>query len=160
MFYPCHHSWYNHFSNIRWRVWIMKNPPRNIIHSFVTSSLTVPYLRRLVAGFPPRQPGFDPSSSHVGFVVALGQVFLEYFCFPSQFSFHRLLHTHDLSSGAGTKGQLVADVPSGLSPTPPQETKKNSTSSLVSTLFPTRSNCIFPFAYSHKTVGKIVVFVF
>jgi hypothetical protein len=33
----------------------------------------------------------------VGFVVdkvALGQVFFEYFGFPCQFSFHRLLHTH------------------------------------------------------------------
>jgi hypothetical protein len=53
-----------------------------------------------------------------------GQVFTEYFGFPSQFSFHRLLHTHHLSSGAGTVGQLVADVPSGLSLTPPQETEK------------------------------------
>jgi hypothetical protein len=47
--------------------------------------------------------------------VALGQVFSQYFGFPCQFSFHRLLHTHHLSSGAGTVGQLVADVPSGLS---------------------------------------------
>jgi hypothetical protein len=34
-------------------------------------------LRRLVAGFLPRRPGFDPRSGHVGFVVdkvALGQV--------------------------------------------------------------------------------------
>jgi hypothetical protein len=44
--------------------------------------------------------------------VALGQVFSEYFGFPCQFSFHRLLHIHDLSSGAGTVGQLAADVPS------------------------------------------------
>jgi hypothetical protein len=83
--------------------------------------------RRLVAGFPPRRPGFEPRSGHVGFVVdkvALGQVFSEYFDFPCQCSFHRLLHTHHLSSGAGTIGQLVADVPSGLSLTPPQETKK------------------------------------
>jgi hypothetical protein len=29
------------------------------------------------------------------------------------------------SSGAGTIGQLVADVPSGLSLTPPQETEQN-----------------------------------
>jgi hypothetical protein len=62
---------------------------------------------------------------HVGFVldkVALGQVFSEYFGFPYQFSFHRLLHIHHhLPSGAGTIGQLVADVPSGLSLTPPQE---------------------------------------
>ena len=37
----------------------------------------VPWLRRLVAGLPPRKPGFDPGSVHVGFVVdkvALGQV--------------------------------------------------------------------------------------
>jgi hypothetical protein len=63
-------------------------------------------------------------SCHVGFVVykvALGQIFSEYFGFPYQFSFYRLLHTHHLSSGAGTIGQLVA---SGLSLTPPQETEK------------------------------------
>jgi hypothetical protein len=49
----------------------------------------------------------------VGFVVdkvALEYVSSEYFGFPYQLSFHRLLHTHDLSSGAGTIGQLVADV--------------------------------------------------
>jgi hypothetical protein len=60
----------------------------------------------------------------MGFVVekvALGQVFSEYFSFPYQFLFHRLLHTHHLSSGAGTIGQIVADVPSGLSLTLPQE---------------------------------------
>jgi hypothetical protein len=57
--------------------------------------------------------------------MALGQVFSEYFGFPCQFSFHRLLHIHHhLSSRAGTIGQLVADVPSGLSLTPPQENKK------------------------------------
>jgi hypothetical protein len=53
-----------------------------------------------------------------------GAGFLLVFGFPGQFSFHRLLHTHHLSSGADTIGQLVADVPSGLSLTPPQETKK------------------------------------
>jgi hypothetical protein len=47
--------------------------------------------------------------------VAVGQVFSEYFGFPCQFPFHRLLHIHHhLSSGAGTIGQIVADVPSGL----------------------------------------------
>jgi hypothetical protein len=30
--------------------------------------------------------------------VALGQVFSDYFGFPCQFSFHRLLHTHHVSS--------------------------------------------------------------
>jgi hypothetical protein len=65
----------------------------------------------------------------MGFVVdkvALGQVFSEYFGFPFQFSFHQLLHIHHhhLSLGAGTTGQLGADVPSGLSLNIPQETKK------------------------------------
>jgi hypothetical protein len=63
---------------------------------------------------------------HVGFLadkVALGQAFSDYFGFPCQFSFQRLIHLHHhLSSGAGTIGQTVADVPSGLSLTPPQET--------------------------------------
>jgi hypothetical protein len=48
--------------------------------------------------------------------------------FSLQFSFHRLLHTHQhLSSGAGTIDQTVADVPSGLSLTSPKETNKNRT---------------------------------
>jgi hypothetical protein len=68
-----------------------------------------PYLKRLVAGFPPRRPGFDPGSGQVEFVVdkmALGQVFPEYFGFPCQSSFHQLLHNRPhLSSGAGTIGQ-------------------------------------------------------
>jgi hypothetical protein len=86
-------------------------------------------LRLLVAGFPPRWTGLHPRSGHVGFMVdkvALVQVFSEYFGFPCQFSFHRLLHTHHhLSSGACTIGQIVADVPSGLdlTPPPPQEIK-------------------------------------
>jgi hypothetical protein len=78
--------------------------------------------------FPQRRPGCKPRSGLVGFVVgkvALGQVFSEYFGFPCQFLFHRLLHIHrHLSSGAGTMGEFVTDVPSGLSLTPPQETKK------------------------------------
>jgi hypothetical protein len=49
-----------------------------------------------------------------------GVGFLRILRFPCQFLSHRLLHTHQLSSVAGTSGQLVADVPSGLSLTPPQ----------------------------------------
>jgi hypothetical protein len=69
-------------------------------------------------------------ASHVGFVMdkmALDQVLSEYFGFPYQFSFHRLfhIHHHHLSFGASTIGQLVADVPNGLSLTSLQETKKN-----------------------------------
>jgi hypothetical protein len=60
----------------------------------------------------------------VGFVVdkvALEQIFCEYFGFPCQFSFHLLLPICHLSSGAGTIGQLVADVPNELSLTPHQK---------------------------------------
>jgi uncharacterized membrane protein len=75
-------------------------------------------IRRL----PTAAARFDPESGHVGFVVdgvGLGQVFSEYFGFPCQFLFHQLLHNHHhLSSGAGTIGQTVAAVPSGLSLTP------------------------------------------
>jgi hypothetical protein len=63
--------------------------------------------------------------------VSLGQVFSEYFGFPCQFSFYRLFDIHHyLSSGAGTIGQLVADVPIGLSLTPPQEAKKKNLTKL------------------------------
>jgi hypothetical protein len=50
--------------------------------------------------------------------------FLRVLRFPCQFSFHWLFHRHHLSSGAGIIGQLVADEPSGLSLSPPQESKK------------------------------------
>jgi hypothetical protein len=50
-------------------------------NSWWNSYLTIKWLSglsRLVAGLPPRRPGFDPGLVHVGFVVdkvALGQVF-------------------------------------------------------------------------------------
>jgi hypothetical protein len=56
------------------------------------------------------------SCGHMGFVVnvgALRHVFSEYFCF-SCYSSHRLLHTPQPLSGAGTIGQIVADVSGGL----------------------------------------------
>jgi hypothetical protein len=62
--------------------------------------LAVLWLRRLVAGLPPRRPGFDPGSVHVGFVVdkvAPGQVFL-----PSTSVFPRQFH----STGAPLLGKV------------------------------------------------------
>jgi hypothetical protein len=97
-------------------------------HSYLIQSSTCSYIcidlyrpchkvRRLVSGFPPRRPGFEPGSGHVGFAVnkmALGQVFSEYFGFTCQ-SIHQLIHTHHPSSVVGAIGQIVAYVPSVLS---------------------------------------------
>jgi hypothetical protein len=117
----------------------------------------VPKLRRLVTGFPPRRPGFEPRSGHVGFVVdkvALWQVSSEYFGCPHQFSFDRLLHSHHhhhLSSGADTVGEVVTDVQSGLSLTPPQEeTVLLFSKTPYVLLFPTRSN-----VYFHETPKEL-----
>jgi hypothetical protein len=110
-----------------------RNRPHRVCHNMTSLrkgtkySKAVPELKRLVAGFPPRWPGFESRSGHVGFVVdkvALRQVFSEYFGFPCQFAFHRLLH--NLSIGAGTIGQTVAAVPSGLSLTTRGKEKKYS----------------------------------
>jgi hypothetical protein len=55
--------------------------------------------------------------------VALGKILCEYFGFPCR-SLYRLLHNNRVSSGAGTVCQIVAGGPSGLSLTPPKESKK------------------------------------
>jgi hypothetical protein len=93
--------------------------------------MDVPQQRRLVPGFLMLRTGFDPRSGHVGFVVdkvALGQGFSKYyFGFPCQssfYTFYKLLHAHP-STEAGTKGPLVASVPSGFSLTPLQEVEIN-----------------------------------
>jgi hypothetical protein len=57
----------------------------------IGSVKAVPYLRRLVAGFPPRRTVFELTSSYVGFVVdevALEQVFSENFGIHFQFLFY------------------------------------------------------------------------
>jgi hypothetical protein len=62
--------------------------------------------------------------------VVLGQISSEYFWFPYQFSLHKMLQTH-LSPRAGTTGELVADVLSGLSLTQTQEIKNNLSATLT-----------------------------
>jgi hypothetical protein len=55
----------------------------------------------LVAGFSQQRPGFEPGSSHVGFVVdreALGQVSSGNFAHPANHSLYRLLHNHNYPS--------------------------------------------------------------
>jgi hypothetical protein len=58
---------------------------------------SVPYLRRLIAGFLPRRQRFDLRPGLVVFVlhkVALRRVFSEHLGPPCQFSFHKVLHIH------------------------------------------------------------------
>jgi len=53
---------------------------------------TVPWVGQSIAGLSPRGLVFDPRSVDVGFVaniVALVQVFSEYFCFPPSVSSHQ-----------------------------------------------------------------------
>jgi hypothetical protein len=81
---------------------------------------------RLVTGIPSRRPWIEPRSGHVGFVVdkvALGQVFFRVLRFPLPILIPPTA-PHSFVIRGGTTGQLVADVPSGLSLTPLQETKK------------------------------------
>jgi hypothetical protein len=64
------------------RVHTPKILPVCVSYLFIKKTdMAVPYLERLVAGFQPRRPGFNPVLDDVGFVVdrtVLEQVFLEY----------------------------------------------------------------------------------
>jgi hypothetical protein len=70
--------------------------------------------------------------------VALEQVFSEYFGFPCQLSFHRLLQIHHhLLSAAGTIGQLVTDLQvDSVSLHHKKERKKRKKNTLVLGEFP------------------------
>ena len=46
-----------------------------------TARVDLPWHRGLVSGFSPRRAGFDPRPVHVGFLVAVRQVFLRVFQF-------------------------------------------------------------------------------
>jgi hypothetical protein len=77
---------------------------------------------RLVAGYPPRWSGFDPRSCGIcGGQSSIGAGFLRVLRFPPTILIPPTA-PHSSSSGAGKTDQTVADVPSGLSLTPPQET--------------------------------------
>jgi hypothetical protein len=87
-----------------------------------------------------------------------GQIFSVHFGFSCQFSFLPLILTHHLSSWADTIGQLLADVPSGLSVTPPQETeekKKNPTFCQFNTLVQQAfAHCLFYFSYVYILLSR------
>jgi hypothetical protein len=80
--------------------------------------------RLLVSGFPSLRFGFLPWSGHVGFddgQSSNGTGSLRILRFSLPILSATLLHTHNLSSSGGTICQIVSDVPSGLSLTPPQK---------------------------------------
>jgi hypothetical protein len=101
-----------------WQTWLnarIKNAFLCYVNPYSanTQQKPAPQIKRWVAGFPPRQRGFEPGSGQVGFVVdkvALEQVFSEYFGFPYQSSFYQILHSHN----HGGKYNMP-DEPSGLS---------------------------------------------
>ena len=66
------------FKYMRFKVHYWKRLMSRLNRLVKCKLMSVPRLRRLVAGLSPRRPGFDPVSVQVGFVVdkvALGQVF-------------------------------------------------------------------------------------
>jgi hypothetical protein len=78
-------------------------------------SQAVPWLRRLVAGLPPRRFGFDPGSVCVGFVVykvALGQVF------PRVLQFSPLNFIPPVLHYTGKRKKLITFI-TGLHKKPP-----------------------------------------
>jgi hypothetical protein len=86
-------------------------------------SRAMPYLRRLVVGFPPRRTVFEPRSCGIcGGQISTRAGFLRVVRFPLPILIPPT--TPHSSSGAGTIGQIVADVPSGPSLTPPRESKR------------------------------------
>jgi hypothetical protein len=80
------------------------------LRSYKPSTEAAPQLKQLVAGFPPRRPGFVPGSGQVGFVVRFS---------PSTSVSPAILHSIKFSILTITWGRYnrpeVADVPSGPS---------------------------------------------
>jgi hypothetical protein len=96
--------------------------------------------------FPTAVAWVKPGSGHVGFMadkVALGQVFSEYFGFPCQFAFHRLLHNH-LSSGVGTVGQKWPQYEVGSVTPQKKNVSFNFPSSCIKSLLVHSSETIIP----------------
>jgi hypothetical protein len=107
----------------------------------------VPKLMLLVADSPARWPVFNPEPGRVGFVMDREVGSEVGFCpntsTPLPIQMH-LLHTHHhLSSGASTVVTPVAQVPSGLSLTPPPILRKVHRSSFKCT------ECIFVSSHCH-----------
>jgi hypothetical protein len=69
-----------------------------VLHCCKGTEKAAPYLRRLVAGFPPRRPGYKPGSGHVRFCDGQkwrwGRSSPRTSVSPAQSTFHLLLHNH------------------------------------------------------------------
>jgi hypothetical protein len=88
--------------------------------------------------------------------ISLGKFFSDYLCFPCQFSFRQIIHTH-LSSATSTMGLPVVGVQTRLSLTPPSELNEysrepggpESTNAMIDirTEFLLKQKSIFPISF-------------
>jgi hypothetical protein len=112
------------------------------------------------------RPRLEPRLGHVRFCggqCGTGVSFLRVLRFPLPILIPPTVHTHHVSSGAGTIGQLVADVPSGL-PHPTQKTtltllRPHAGTCLWSQLSQTAVYFCFP-GHSVEVLCHIFVFTF
>jgi hypothetical protein len=108
------------------KVRIVSNIFTSIYIQRYMSNMAMPCLKQLVAGFPPRQPGFDPRSCGIcGGPSGTGAGFLRVLRFPLPILLHRLLHNHHRSSGAGTIGQQWPTYQVDSVSPHPEKLKKN-----------------------------------
>jgi hypothetical protein len=97
--------------------WSTSRAMSTTIRIFIRELLRTFWGRAIVQALICRFPGLIPAHVMWDLWWTKWQVCSEYFGFPCQFSFHQMLYIC-LLSGAGRIGQLVADVPSGLSLNP------------------------------------------
>jgi hypothetical protein len=142
-----HHA---NYGSLFWPTCVKPTSSHHILRLalILSSYLRLDLGRAITQAVSRRLPGFDPRSSHLGFVVdkmALWKSSSEYFRFSCQVSFHQMLHIH-LSSGAGTISQLVTDVPIGLGLTLLHEKKMclGLSTSLLPSAFRATILCKFP----------------
>jgi hypothetical protein len=88
----------------------------------------MPQLRQLIAGFSLQWPRFEPRSGHAetcGGQNDTGARFLRTLQFPLPLIPPNAPQSSSSYTGAGTIGQIVVDIPNGLShPIPPQVEKR------------------------------------
>jgi hypothetical protein len=103
---------------VKAQVLIFRSAPSKFEHDL----LRIVELRRLIAGFPLRRPGFDPRSCGIcGGQSDTGACFLRALRFPLPILIPPTT-PHSSTIRGWYNGTNIGDIPSGLSLTPPQET--------------------------------------